>query len=184
MRLFINGSNRLEITKGMREAIEDKLSMLNKFLKEDEKVQVAVKSVKNEIKVALMFYYNGKQIIIEHKGSDFYSVLDKVESSLKNQIERKHSLKIKQRKDQEYGFESFIATIDAQDINDEQEDNLPPIVKEKFIPPIPMTEKEAQRQMIENDYDTFIFINADRNNAYCSLYTRNDGSNGLMIISE
>ena len=115
MRLFINGSNRLEITNGMREAIEDKLSMLNKFLKEDEKVQVAVKSVKNEVKVAIMFYYNGKQIIIEQKGSDFYIVLDKVEAALKNQIERKHSLKIKQRKDQEYGFQNCQDVAYAND---------------------------------------------------------------------
>ena len=47
-----------------------------------------------------------------------------------------------------------------------------------------MTEKEAKEKMQENGYDTYIFINSNKDNAYCSLYTRNDGTLGLLVMSK
>ena len=72
----------------------------------------------------------------------------------------------------------------AEEHISEEDDDCNDIVKEKIIVPTPMTEKEAKEKMQENGYDTYIFINSNKDNAYCSLYTRNDGTLGLLVMSK
>lgn len=183
MYFKINGNNRLEITESMQSAIQTKLSFLNKFLKENDKVSVKVVSEKKILSISILFLYNNRTVKITHNGSEFYSTLDELQDIVKAQMEKRHSFKVKQKKDQDKAFERF-ESVSCYDAYLEEEDDVPPIVKEKIIPAVPMTEREAALQKEENGYETFIFINADRKNAYCSLYTRNDGTNGLMILSE
>ena len=107
MRIKSNGLN-LKITEGMQTAIESKLNLLDKFIEDDTEISVKVTQKKLEVKVVIMLIYNGKLIKITKRDEDFYVALEKASDTLKSQIEKQHTLKVKRESDQRETIRTYF----------------------------------------------------------------------------
>ena len=88
MRINISGKN-IKITNQMSDYTEKRLKFLNKFLRNDEIVNVKVSTTRNDktdCKVEVYFNYNKKEVKIEERGIKFIPTLDVLNSKLKNKI--------------------------------------------------------------------------------------------------
>lgn len=172
-----NGIN-LKITEGMQFAIESKLKTLNKFLDDNTEISVKITQKKLEVKVVIMLSYNGKLIKITEKDNDFYIALEKVVDTLKTQIKKQHTLKVKRENDQS----KTIRTYFLENEEDEADDyfDTSKITKRKSVCLIPMTEEDAIQEMEKLEHNSFIFLNRDNNNSISMLYRRNVGDYGII----
>lgn len=176
MRVKIN-TKGLKSTAGMLEAAESKLAVLEKFLPEDETVNISVKCVKREQTLTLMTrnIYNGSMIKIERKGEDFYTILDDVADIAKHKLEKVHTKRVKQKKDQEKALKSLEYDLEA----DELEYNRNVITKHKKVKLEPMTPDQAITEMESLGHESFIFMNMETNSV-CMVYAKNDGDYGII----
>ena len=173
MTVKVNGLN-LKITEGMQTAIEHKLESLEKFIKNSE-ISVKVTQKKLEVKIVIMLVYNGKLIKITERDEDFYVALEKVTDTLKSQIKKLHTLKIKREQDQSETIRNYFSEEEVED----DEDN-PKIIKRKSINLLPMTEEDAINSMEVLGHTSFLFLNSDMKNAISMIYRRNDGNYGIL----
>ena len=168
-----NGLN-LKITEGMKTAIENKLESLDKFIDDDTEISVKVTQKKLEVKIVVMVIYNGKLIKITERDDDFYVALDKVVDTLKMQVKKQHTLKVKRENDQS----KTIRTYFTEDLEDEVDE--PHIVKRKDIELQPLTEAEAIQEMESLGHNAFVFLDADYQGCVSMIYKRNDGNYGIL----
>lgn len=167
-----NGLN-LKITEGMQSAIESKLNLLDKFIDDDTEVSVKVTQKKLEVKVVIMLVYNGKLLKVTDRDEDFYVALEKANDTLKTQIKKQHTLKVKRESDQRDTIRTYF--------NEELEENDEPrIVKRKMIELRPMSEEEAISEMEMLGHNAFVFLNSDIQGTICMIYKRNDGNYGIL----
>ena len=96
MQYIIRGKN-LEVTDGLREAIEDKLGKLEKYFTEDTKVNVTLSVEKERQKVEVTIPVKGSIIRSEQVSSDMYVSIDLVEEVIERQL-RKYKHKIIDKK--------------------------------------------------------------------------------------
>lgn len=172
MIIEITGAN-VKTTKGMSDAIEEKLSFLDKFLSDSDVVKVNEKKVKEINRVSVVFVYNNKVVKLEEKDKDFYAALDKLCAKLKNQMSKLHSLKVKQKNDHEKALKYMVD--DAEDSKESQ------IVKRKHTNLEVMYEHEAMEKLDLLGYESFVFKNADDGEKVTMIYCRNDGDYGLLV---
>lgn len=165
----ITGKN-IEITDAMKEAIYTKFEFLNKFLTETDTVSLTVSARKTKFKMTAVVRAFGKVIKIEREVADFYDGLELVVDKLKNTIRRQHDFKVKQN------HEKIIDMMTGTD-----EVNVSMIETYKEVDSDELTEDEAIEKMETLGYEFFLFKNTEKENAYCVLYRRYDGSYGLLI---
>lgn len=163
----ITGKN-IQITEGMREKVEEKLSFLDKFLRDIDRVSVTVSKRKNQIKIAAVVSYDGKIVKVEREVTDFYAGLDMITEKLKNTILRQHEFKVKQKKVCEKMFEEM------------EEMDIPESIPEKTVEMVGMSKTEAMEHMETYGYDFFLFCNTEKGNCPSVLYRRHDGTYGIL----
>ena len=168
-----NGLN-LKITEGMQLAISSKLDSLRKFLDDESEVSVKVTQKKLEVKIVIMVVYNGKLIKVTERDSDFYVALDKVSDTLKAQIKKQHTIKVKRETDQS----KTIRTLFNDEIEEEVDE--PHITKRKKIELQPLTEDEAIQEMESLGHNSFVFLNVDSAGCVSMIYKKNDGKYGIL----
>lgn len=171
MKIELNGSN-IRITDGMKEVMKKKLAFLEKFLSDETRVSVKVTQKKIEIKLVIMVIYNDRLIKITERDNDFYVAVDKAVDTLKTQIKKQHTLKVKREKDQSETIRTYFE-------NDNEE--ISKIVKRKTVLLVPMTEEEAINEMEELGHNSFVFLNADYHQVVSMVYRRNDGNYGIVL---
>ena len=167
----------MELTDELSDHIEKKTAKLEKFLNQiDEKrIDLAfVKTAREPInKFVAQITLRGRGFILraEERAEDIRTSLDKVMDKIERQIERYKGKKFKNRN-------SSIAQ--SQMIFEEEENQLPLIVRRKKFTVIPMDEIEAIEQMnLLGHEDFFIFYNGNTN-AINVLYKRRNGTYGLI----
>lgn len=168
-KIKITGKN-IEITESMKETINEKLSFLDKFLDDTDKVSVTISERKTKFKITVMVTVFGKIIKIEREVLDFYDGFELVVDKLKNTVNRQHEFKVKQN------HEKIIEIMTGTD-----EENVSMIETYKEVNSDELTENEAIEKMETLGYEFFLFKNTEKENVYCVLYRRYDGSYGLLI---
>lgn len=163
--LKITGKN-IEITDAMKDTIYDKLAFLDKFLESTDNVAVTVSVRKTKFKITIIVYAFGKVIKIEREVNDFYDGLELVVDKLKNTIRRQHEFKIKQN------HEKIVDNMIDED--------TAMIEVYKTVVCDQLTEAEAIEYMETVGHDFFLFKNSEKENHFCVLYRRYDGSYGLL----
>ena len=166
--LKITGKN-IEITYAMKDTIYDKLAFLDKFLESTDNVAVTVSVRKTKFKITIIVYAFGKVIKIEREVNDFYDGLELIVDKLKNTIRRQHEFKIKQN------HEKIIDSV-----TDKIEEDTAMIEVYKTVVCDQLTEAEAIEYMETVGHDFFLFKNSEKENHFCVLYRRYDGSYGLL----
>ena len=171
MRYTISGKN-INITPGLKDAVESKLGKLECYFSPDTEVQVTLSVEKGRQKIEVTIPVKGSIIRAEQDSSDMYVSVDLVEEIIERQI-KKYKTKIVDKKQSALAFsEAFLQEEAAQ----EETVN---IVKTKRFATKPMDAEEACVQMELLGHNFFMFLNADTNEVNV-VYKRKGNSYGLI----
>ncbi|WP_425446285.1 ribosome hibernation-promoting factor, HPF/YfiA family [Dethiothermospora halolimnae] len=171
MKLIISGKN-MQVTDGLRNAAEKKLTKLDKYFNQDVEVNTTLSVEKDRHIAEVTIPFSGTILRAEEYTDDMYASIDKVVDILERQV-RKHKTKLQKR-------HRNGDTIRFENIPQyPKEDNEPKIVKTKRFAMKPMDEEEAVLQMELLRHSFFVFRNADTDEVNV-VYKRKDGNYGLI----
>ncbi|MBR4230815.1 MAG: ribosome-associated translation inhibitor RaiA [Bacilli bacterium] len=177
MKISIRG-DKVEITKSMKNYIEEKLSKLDKYFTKAGDVHCsAVVRVKNGLQTVEVTVPTSKFTLrAEESHQDLYAAVDLIIDKLERLI-RKNKTKLTNHYK---NVPEFEMSFEYEPIEDEEEDQSK-IVKRKNIESKPMSEDEALLQMELLNHDFFAFKNTDEE-CVSVIYVRKDGSYGILNI--
>ena len=171
MRYTISGKN-INITPGLKDAVESKLGKLERYFSPDTEVQVTLSVEKGRQKIEVTIPVKGSIIRAEQDSSDMYVSVDLVEEIIERQI-KKYKTKIVDKKQSALAFSEAFLQEEA-----EQEETVN-IVKTKRFAMKPMDAEEACVQMELLGHNFFMFLNADTNEVNV-VYKRKGNYYGLI----
>lgn len=176
MKLNITGKN-LNVTDDLRDICETKFDRLDKYFtkEQDMDVKLAVEGI-DKVVESTIFLKGGTILRAEESSDDFMTSADMVVDSLVRQI-NKHKTKLQRnrRSGESIKFESFGLGEEQ-----EEEEDLPSIVRHKYIAVKPMNREEAVMQMDLLNHDFFVFLD-DQEMQVRVVYRRKDGNYGEII---
>lgn len=172
MKFTIRGK-KLEVTKSIKEYIEEKIGKLDKYFENPDNISanVLIRLSGSDQVVEVTINTHGLILRGEEKNKDLYASIDIVVDKIERQI-RKNKTRIhkKSSKGVAYDFKEF-------EVEEKIEDTL--VVKRKKIEMKPMNEEEAILQMGLIDHDFFVYKD-DSTNSVNVIYKRKDGNYGLI----
>ena len=171
MKFNIVGKN-IEVTPGLRAAVEDKIGKLEKFFTEDTEVHVTLSVEKDRQKIEVTIPVKGNIIRSEQVSSDMYVSIDLVEEIIERQL-KKYKSKIV---DKQQNASSFSKTFME---NDYMEDEEVKIVRTKRFDIKPMYPEDACIQMELLGHSFFVFCNAETDQVNV-VYKRKGDTYGLI----
>lgn len=174
MRYTITGRN-IEITDGLKKAVEEKLHKLGKYFTEDTEAKITLSVQKEAHKIEVTIPTKQGLIRAEEISEDMYVSIDKVEDIIERQI-KKFKNKLVDRKQSGVSFSELF--INEEDSDVEEEDEIK-IVKTKRFSIKPMDPEEACLQMELLAHDFYVFRNAI-SDEICVVYKRKDGKYGII----
>lgn len=172
MRFIITGRN-LEVTEGLRSAVEGKLGKLEKYFDKDVDINVTLSVEKDRQKIEVTIPVKGSIIRSEQTSSDMYVSIDLVEEVIERQL-KKYKNKIIQSKQ----ASASVFTQDYLD-NDYEEEPEVKIVRSKRFGIKPMDPEEACVQMELLGHNFFVFYNAETDQVNV-VYKRKGNTYGLI----
>ncbi len=172
MRIKITARN-IELTEGMKTAVESKLSKLEKYFTPDTDAYVTLSVEKERQKVEVTIPMKGNYIRSEQVSNDMYVSIDLVEEVLERQL-KKYRTKIvtKQQNAASVFKQEFI------DANDEDDEEIK-IIRSKKFDMKPMYPEDACVQMELLGHDFYVFINAETEEVNV-VYKRKGNTYGLI----
>ena len=172
MRIKITGRN-IELTEGLKAAVEDKLNKLEKYFTPDTEVNVTLSVEKERQKVEVTIPMKGNYIRSEQVSNDMYVSIDLVEEVIERQL-RKYRTKLASKKMNvaENFSEAFIDS-------DADEDEEIKIVRTKRFGMKPMYPEDACVEMELLGHDFYVFINAETEDVNV-VYKRKGNTYGLI----
>lgn len=154
MKINITGRN-IELTDGLRAAVEDKLGKLEKYFTPDTEVYVTLSVEKERQKVEVTIPAKGNYIRSEQVSSDMYVTIDLVEEVIERQLKKyRTKLVTKQQNAASVFKREFL-----EEQSDEEEEIR--IIRSKKFDMKPMYPEDACVQMELLGHDFFVFINAE-----------------------
>lgn len=177
MKYQIIGKN-IQVTEGIRSAIEKKLSRLDKYfiINEDVSCRVVVRSYKIGAKIEVTIFTPQMDLRAEVTHQDLYAGVDLVLDKLEGQMR-----KIKTRMDRSRGGKlslgKAIALENLEPAPVEEDDDT--VVRTKSIYLEPMSLDEAITRMEAIDHPFFIYLD-EEDDRISVCYTREDGGYGVI----
>lgn len=171
MRIIISGKN-VDVTDGIRNALESKLQKLDKYFDPSTEVTATLSVEKDRHILEVTIPINGAILRAEEVTDDMYYTMDKVMDKLERQI-RKHRTKIERK--MKKGSFKYNPPIARQ----EEQEKEPKVVRTKRFPMKPMPMEEALLQMELLGHNFFVFQNGDTDEVNV-VYKRKDGNYGLI----
>lgn len=171
MKFIISGKN-LDVTDGLKTAIQDKLGKLERYFTPETEVHVTLSVEKERQKIEVTIPVKGNIIRSEQVSSDMYVSIDLVEEVIERQL-RKYKTKIV-NKQQEAG--NFQKTFMEDDFLEEEEVN---IIRTKRFGIKPMYPEDACVQMELLGHNFFVFRNAETEEVNV-VYKRKGNTYGLI----
>ena len=171
MKFIISGKN-IEVTQGLRSAVEDKLGKLEKYFTSDTEIIVTLSVEKERQKIEVTIPVKGNIIRSEQVSSDMYVSIDLVEEIIERQL-RKYKNKIIDKK-QSAGFQPEFVEKDY-----EEDTNEIKIIRTKKFGSKPMYPEDACVQMELLGHNFFVFLNAETEEVNV-VYKRKGNTYGLI----
>lgn len=173
MRITITGRN-IELTPGLKEAVEEKLGRLEKYFKPDTDVNVTLDVEKDRQKIEVTIPTKGHTIRTEQVSSDMYVSIDLAEEAIERQL-LKYRTKIVSKK------LNAAANFKAEYLEEpvEEEDEEIKIVRSKRYDLKPMYPEDACIQMELLGHDFFVFVNAETDEVNV-VYKRKANTYGII----
>jgi len=173
MRITITGRN-IELTPGIKEAVEDKLSKLEKYFKPDTDVNVTLSVEKERQKIEVTIPTKGHTIRAEEVSNDMYVSIDLVEETLERQLIKYRTKIISKKMNAAANFKAEF--LEEQYEEDEEEVK---IVRSKRYDLKPMYPEDACIQMELLGHDFFVFVNAESDEVNV-VYKRKGNTYGII----
>ena len=171
MRFIITGRN-IDVTEGLKSAVEEKLGKLDRFFAVETEVNVTLSVEKERQKIEVTIPVKGNIIRSEQVSSDMYVSIDLVEEVIERQLKRyKNKIVDKQQNASEFAPEYI-----EKEYEDEEEIK---IIRSKRFGIKPMVPEEACVQMELLGHNFFVFSNAETGEVNV-VYKRKDRSYGLI----
>ena len=170
MRYIISGRN-IEITEGLKSAVIEKISKLERYFSDSTEAQITLSVEKDRQKIEVTIPVKGSTIRAEQTSTDMYVSIDLVEETIERQL-KKYKNKLT-AKEQEAGFTESYIDEDFEDSGDIK------IVKTKRFGIKPMSAEEACLQMELLGHSFYVFCN-DQTDEVNVVYKRKDGAFGLI----
>ncbi len=171
MKFIITGRN-IEVTDGLRAAVEEKLGKLDRFFADDTEVNVTLSVEKERQKVEVTIMVKGNIIRSEQISSDMYVSIDLVEEVIERQL-KKYKNKLVDKKQNGADFtQEFI----EKEFDDEPDVK---IIRTKRFAIKPMDPEEACVQMELLGHNFYVFFNAETEEVNV-VYKRKGNTYGLI----
>ena len=171
MNLVISGKN-LDITEGLRSAIEEKIGKLERYFTDTTEVHVTLSTEKNRQKIEITIPMKGSIIRAEEVSSDMYVSIDLVEEVIERQLRKYKNKLIDKEQNAAHLSQSFIEVDDFED-EDIQ------IIRSKKFAMKPMDPEEACVQMELIGHNFFVFRNSETDEVNV-VYKRKGNTYGLI----
>ena len=171
MKFIILGKN-IDVTDGLKSAVEDKIGKLEKYFSEDTEVHVTLSVEKERQKIEVTIPVKGSIIRSEQVSNDMYVSIDLVEEIIERQL-KKYKTRLT---DREQGAGSFKQEYLDKDFMDEEEVK---IIRTKKFDIKPMYPEDACVQMELLGHSFYVFCNAETDQVNV-VYKRKGNTYGLI----
>ena len=171
MKFIISGKN-IEITEGLRGAVEAKIGKLEKYFTKETEVQVTLSVEKDRQKIEVTIPVKGSIIRSEQTSNDMYVSIDLVEEVIERQL-KKYKNKIT---DKHQSGGNFQPEFLEKEFPEEEEVK---IVRTKRFDIKPMYPEDACVQMELLGHSFFVFFNAETEQVNV-VYKRKGNTYGLI----
>ena len=172
MRYTITGRN-IEVTPGLRDAIQDKIGKLDRYFNPDTEVIVTLSVQKDKQNIEVTIPVKGNIIRAEESSSDMYVSIDLVEEIIERQI-KKYKTKLIDKKQAAQSFSELFINEEPTAADEEIK-----IVKTKKFAVKPMDPEEACLQMELLGHNFYVFLNSDTDQVSV-VYKRKSNTYGLI----
>ena len=171
MNYIISGKN-IEVTDGLRAAVQDKLGRLEKYFAADTDAQVTFSVEKERQKIEVTIPMKGHIIRAEQVSDDMYVSIDLVVDLIDRQVTKHRKKLIDKEQNAAYLNDSFV----DEDVEDDDDIK---IVRTKKFAVKPMYPEDACIQMDLLGHSFYVFRNAETDEVNV-VYKRKGGAYGLI----
>ena len=171
MRFIITGRN-IDVTEGLKSAVEEKLGKLDRFFAPETEVNVTLSVEKERQKIEVTIPVKGNIIRSEQVSSDMYVSIDLVEEVIERQL-KKYKNKIVSKQQNAAAFAQEFVDKDYED-----EDEVR-IIRTKRFGIKPMDPEEACVRMELLGHNFYVFFNAETEEVNV-VYKRKGNTYGLI----
>jgi putative sigma-54 modulation protein len=171
MKFIIMGKN-IEVTEGLRSAVEDKIGKLEKYFTDETEVHVTLSVEKDRQKIEVTIPVKGSIIRSEQVSSDMYVSIDLVEEIIERQL-KKYKNKLVDKQQAAANFRQEYIEKDYVD------DDEVKIIRSKKFDIKPMYPEDACVQMELLGHNFFVFCNAETDQVNV-VYKRKGNTYGLI----
>lgn len=172
MRYTITGRN-IEVTPGLRDAVQDKIGKLERYFTPDTEVIVTLGVQKDKQNIEVTIPVKGSIIRAEESSNDMYVSIDLVEEIIERQI-KKYKNKLVDKKQTAQSFSELFLQEETPESHDDIQ-----IVKTKRFAMKPMDPEEACLQMELLGHDFYVFLNSETEEVNV-VYKRKGHTFGLI----
>ena len=179
MNIIISGK-QMELTDGIKGAIEEKLGRLDFYLHPETEVKVTVSAKKSRQKIEVTIVpISGPIVRAEDSEENLYAAIDVVYDKLNKQLRRyKNRLKDRHQSNESIRFDNVDMSVYEEDFT--EEDNIEIVIeRNKKFDMKPMSAEEAVLQMELIEHDFYMFRNIDTDEVSI-VYKRNNGGYGMI----
>ncbi|MCD8104734.1 MAG: ribosome-associated translation inhibitor RaiA [Lachnospiraceae bacterium] len=171
MKFRISGKN-IEVSDGLRMAIQDKLGKLERYFTSDTEIIVTLSVEKERQKIEVTIPVRGNIIRSEQVSNDMYVSIDLVEEVIERQL-RKYKEKIIDRHQGGGNFRQEFIEKESEPLDEVQ------IIRTKHFGMKPMYPEDACVQMELLGHSFFVFRNVETEEVNV-VYKRKGGTYGLI----
>ena len=171
MRITISGRN-IELTDGLKAAVEEKISKLEKYFTPETEVYVTLSVEKERQKIEVTIPVKGNIIRSEQVSNDMYVSIDLVEEIIERQLKKYKNKIIAKQQNTSYFRKEFV----EKEIDSDDEIR---IIRTKKFDMKPMYPEDACVQMELLGHDFFVFVNAETDTVNV-VYKRKGSTYGLI----
>ena len=171
MKFIILGKN-IEVTPGLKTAVEDKIGKLEKYFTPETEVHVTLSVEKDRQKIEVTIPMKGNIIRSEQVSNDMYVSIDLVEEIIERQL-KKYKTKLTDKQQSAGYFKQEYLDNDYMDDEDVK------IIRSKKFDIKPMYPEDACVQMELLGHNFFVFCNAETDQVNV-VYKRKGGTYGLI----
>ncbi len=171
MNLVISGKN-LDITEGLRSAVEEQIAKLERYFSESTEVHVTLSTQKNRQKIEITIPMKGSIIRAEEESNDMYTSIDLVEEVIERQLRKYKNKLVDKAQNAAHLKKEFV----EEEIYDDEEIE---IIRSKKFAMKPMDPEEACVQMELLGHNFFVFRNSETEEVNV-VYKRKGSTYGLI----
>ena len=171
MKFIITGRN-IDVTPGLKSAVEDKIGKLEKYFTPETEVHVTLSVEKDRQKIEVTIPVKGTVIRSEQVSSDMYVSIDLEEEIIERQLKKYKNKLIERQQGSNFFKQEFID-------KEYTEDDEVTIVRTKKFDIKPMYAEDACIQMELTGHNFFVFCNAETDQVNV-VYKRKGNTYGLI----